>query len=231
MSVDTFNTRCNNKIVELSVNCPTDYRISSMNIDSASFTCKSTAERRSRQQEAGGGPQGSGIVTIYTYYVSWSCTDNDSGAEVNVDHLKTCTLMPNALAKTFESKTRDSLPYNPSDLPIPKNDTGSMQRLNTYASQVYARTNLILTYGPFCNKLDLGLHRVWVGPNFLQLGPRWRLRSDYAHLWMDSPTHCSYIFRWDHRVFADRRGSLWDNGAPTMILQSVNTDIPAEYLG
>jgi len=232
MSVDTFNRRCNNKIVELSVNCPTDYRISSMNIDSATFTCKSTAERRSTQESTGlGGPQGSEKITVHRYYVSWDCTDKASGTAVNLDHLKTCTLMPNAGTKTFEAKTSYSLPYNASNLPIPKNDTGSMRRLNTYVSKVYDRTDLILRFGPFCNKLDLGLHKVWVGPNFLQLSPHWRLRSDPLHLWIESETLCSYVFRYDHRVFADdgRRASSWDNGAPTMILKSVNMDIPAGY--
>lgn len=234
MNLDTFKARCNSKTVELSVNCPTDYRISSMNIPSASFTCKSRAERRSTQESSDlGGNQGSLPITVHRYYVSWDCTDEDTGAAVNVDHLTTCTLMPNAGTKTFEAKTSYSLPYNPSNLLIPKNDTGSMHRLNTSLIRVYERTNLILTFGPFCNKLDLGLHKVWVGPNFLQISPHWRLRSDPLHLWIESPTLCSYVFRYDHRVFADdgRRASSWDNGAPTMILKSVNMDIPAGYLG
>lgn len=226
---DVFDDACNNKIVELSVNCPTDYRISSMNIASATFTCKSTTQE-TQTSEGGGGPM-SGI-TRYTYFVRWTCTDNDSGAEVDddkVDRLKTCTLMPNAGAKTFQSKTRALSPYNPNTMKITTHGHGSMQTLFSYVNQVWHRTNQILTFGPNCNKVNLGAHAVRLGTKYLQLGNKWRLRSDQRHLYIESPTHCSYIFRDDHRVIADRCTSAWEERPRSMNLQSVNTDIPEEY--
>lgn len=225
-----FNSRCKDKTVELSVKCPTDYRIRSINIASATFTCKSTTEKEpyhdwqlidARMR----------LITKYRYYVGWTCTDIDSGAEVNVDHLKTCTLMPNAGAKTFESKTRALSPYNPNTMKIPIHGHGSMQTLFSYVNQVWHRTNQILTFGPTCNKVNLGAHAVRLGTKYLQLGNHWRLRSDQRHLWIESPSKCSYIFRDDHRVIADRRTSAWEKGSRSIILQSVNTDIPEEYLG
>ena len=225
-----FNSRCNDKTVELSVKCPTDYRIRSMNIASATFSCKSTTQKVEYEEWVvmDARPQ---EVTKYWYYVWWNCTDSDSGAEVNVDDLKTCTLMPNAGAKTFESKTRALSPVNPNTLKIPLHGTGSMQSLFSYVNQVWQRTNLILTFGPNCNKVNLGAHAVRLGTKYLQVGNKWRLRSDQRHLYIESPTHCSYIFRDDHHVIADRRTSAWEQRPRSMILQSVNTDIPEEYLG
>lgn len=225
-----FNERCKDKTVELSVNCPTDYRISSMNIGSASYTCKSRTEEKSTEKKKwvqGGGGMHLHTYTEKTYFVWWTCTDKETGATVDINYLKTCALMPNAGTKTFEAKTRALSPYDPSSIQL--HSTGSVLKLNSYVSQVYDRTNLILTYGPSCNSVEVGSHGMRVGRWFLQIGGHWRIRSDDAHLWIDSPTKCAYIFRHDHRVFSDGRKSRWTKGAPTMILKSVNMDIPEEY--
>ena len=221
VDMDRFNRNCNNKRVTVNVDCSTesDYRISSMDINEAKFECTSKTERKSRDR----GPRGR-FGQDHWYYVWWTCKQQlGDRKQLPVRDMKTCTLMPNAVTKTFRAKPR-SLPYRRNKNNILRKET-TVKALHYILSKLAKRTAIVAKHGLFCNQVETGGAGVRVGRHFLQIGS-WRLRSDGFHLWVDTPHRVAFIFRGDQRVFRGGRRSRWDRRARTKVLTSVNMDIP-----